>query len=155
MIKLTFATFVLLITVATTVIDLQGASKKPDRDWKTGRVEAQAWAQQQVPLVATPGMAIGGTYGPPVVMGPSVVGPHSIPVVGFAIVGPDYTYLVAYRLAGFHRKQPNIALHGMVRYAVEKGKFYILDDDGQEFRLMILQKKLPEVPPAEESKTKL
>jgi hypothetical protein len=78
----------LLITLGISLV----AAKKPERDWKTGTVEAQAWAQQQVP--------------------------------GIPVLSPY-------------------------------GKFYILDDDGQEFQPSILQKHVSDPPPAAAGQAKL
>jgi hypothetical protein len=37
---------------------------------------------------------------------------------------------------------PNVTVHGPVRFAMEKGVFYLLDEDGREFRLSLVKKEL-------------
>lgn len=36
-------------------------------------------------------------------------------------------------------------MHGPVKYSMEKGKFYLLDDDGKEFEMVVLEKAAREV----------
>jgi hypothetical protein len=41
---------------------------------------------------------------------------------------------------------PNVTVNGPIHYATEKGKFYMLDDDGKYFEMTVLEKALPPAP---------
>lgn len=56
-----------------------------------------------------------------------------------AIDGDGYHYLLSSQRLS---RSPNLTILGPVRFAIEKGVFYLLDDDGREHKLSILRKEL-------------
>jgi hypothetical protein len=55
------------------------------------------------------------------------------------IQGETYIFKVAYQLR-MHR--PSVTVHGPIKYALEKGgKFYLEDEDGREFKMQVLEKE--------------
>jgi hypothetical protein len=59
---------------------------------------------------------------------------------GFTINGGGYVYIV---MCPVGRHKPNVTVNGPVKYAFEKGKFYIQDEDGKEFSMTVLSKTIP------------
>jgi len=41
---------------------------------------------------------------------------------------------------------PNVTVNGPVKYTMEKGKFYLLDEDGKEWQMTVLEKALLPAP---------
>jgi hypothetical protein len=58
----------------------------------------------------------------------------------FVIQGGAVTYKVARWMA---RKNPNVTVNGTIHYAIDRGTFYLLDEDGKYFPMVILEKALP------------
>ena len=56
----------------------------------------------------------------------------------FLIEGPTYTYLVRQRLGGKSSKPVNRPPQGQVKFAVEKRKVFVMEEDGQEFQTEVL-----------------
>jgi hypothetical protein len=44
-------------------------------------------------------------------------------------------------------RSPNVTVNGPVKYAMDKGKFYLLDEDGKEWEMTVLEKALVPAPP--------
>jgi hypothetical protein len=59
---------------------------------------------------------------------------------GFVIQGGGYVFMVRRRMTGRH--QPNVTIHGPIKYTLENGKFYIQDEDGREFQMIVMKKAL-------------
>jgi hypothetical protein len=59
---------------------------------------------------------------------------------GYRITGGGYKFDV-YCYVG-RARLPNVTVHGPIKYALEKGVFYIQDEDGQEFKLSVMEKSL-------------
>jgi len=59
---------------------------------------------------------------------------------GFTIQGAVYTFVVACPV--WLRHTPNVTVHGPIKYTMEKGKFFLLDDDQKEFEMFVLEKAL-------------
>jgi hypothetical protein len=68
----------------------------------------------------------------------------------FTIQGDGYSYQVERPVNPKH--PPNVTVHGPLKYAIEKGKFYILDEDGKEWEMTVLEKALVPAPPAADPK---
>jgi hypothetical protein len=122
------------------------------REWRTGIVEKTAYARQDEGgggNVAIAESNSGGNSNP----APSVAGMAAAAAAmrisrtwhGFRITGNGYAFIVACPVGW--RRQPNVTSNGPIRYALEKGKFYLLDDDGREFKMAVIQKELL-TPPA-------
>lgn len=66
---------------------------------------------------------------------------------GYVIRGDDVEYMVQFRIKStglLHHTEvrPNVTLNGPVKYAFERGKFYVQDEDGKEFELAVMKKRL-------------
>ena len=64
----------------------------------------------------------------------------------FLIEGETYAYLGQERLRWRWSKPANLTVNGLVKYAVEKRKLFVIDDDGKEHEMEIIKKtlRLPE-----------
>lgn len=65
--------------------------------------------------------------------------PRTVTERGFVIQGGGYVYMVKCRVG---RHPPNVTIRGPIKYALEKGKFYIQDEDGREFSMVLMKKSL-------------
>jgi hypothetical protein len=67
----------------------------------------------------------------------------------FVIEGDQYVYLAQERLRWRWSKAANVTVNGPVKYAVEKRKLYVMDEDGKEHEMEIIKKtlRLPDQPP--------
>jgi hypothetical protein len=93
---------------------LFAAKPKPQRDWKKGRLASQIGSSH---AIDSDGCAPGNP-------------------VGTAC----YTFIVQF--VGF-RSKANVTAHGSIRYAAEKGnRFYVLDEENNEFKMTLLEKTL-------------
>jgi hypothetical protein len=65
------------------------------------------------------------------------------------IEGDKYVYLAQERLRWRWSKVANVTVNGSVKYAVEKRKLYVMDEDGKEHEMEIVKKtlRLPDQPP--------
>jgi hypothetical protein len=65
----------------------------------------------------------------------------------FVIEGDKYVYLAQERLRWRWSKAANVTVNGPVKYAVEKRKLYLMDEDGKEHEMEVVKKtglcKLP------------
>jgi hypothetical protein len=66
----------------------------------------------------------------------------------FVIQGDKYVYLAQERLRWRWSKAANVTVNGPVKYAVEKRKLCVLDEDGKEHEMEIVKKtlRLPDQP---------
>jgi hypothetical protein len=128
-----------VLTLALSVCLLASALfARKQRDWKTGTIVETAFAAQDVPVQLLSTGINGMTM---------AVAPRHITWQGYTIRGTDYVFIVAYPILRRNHR-PNVAVNGLVRYAMEAGHFYLLDDDQREFELTVIQKTAPTPPPA-------
>lgn len=66
----------------------------------------------------------------------------------FLIEGETHAYLAQERLRWRWSKPANLTVNGPVRFAVEKRKLFVIDDDGKEHEMEIVKRvlRLPEQP---------
>jgi hypothetical protein len=61
-------------------------------------------------------------------------------------MGEGYKYLVQCpfgdQILWKRTRRPNVTVHGPIRYAIEDGKFYLLDEDGYTFEMFVVEKAL-------------
>lgn len=119
-----------LALVAALAMCLSGAPKK--RDWKTALLTATAFHADDRGVIGLPdnsrtAIKVTATY------------------EGFELDAGNLIYQVMCRVS---RNTPNVTVHGQVKYATDKDGFYLLDDDGREFRMTVLLKSLKTPPPA-------
>jgi hypothetical protein len=107
---------------------------KPMRDWKTGTLIESADEKEVAGANAM-------QYGQ---MASARVAYSTLR--GYVIRGADMVWMVSLRIPPAstfrHPKQPNVTINGPVKYAFEKGKFYLQDEDGYEFELTVMKKRL-------------
>jgi hypothetical protein len=60
----------------------------------------------------------------------------------FVIEGDQYVYLAQERLRWRWSKAANVTVNGAVKYAVEKRKLFVMDEDGKEHEMEIVKKTL-------------
>jgi hypothetical protein len=60
----------------------------------------------------------------------------------FLIEGEQYAYLAQERLRWRWSKPANVTVNGPVKYAVEKRKLFVIDEDGKEHEMEIIKKTL-------------
>jgi hypothetical protein len=114
-----------------------GALFAAKRDWKAGTVEATVLKDEDYGAM---GMGIPAGYGQSSVM----VTRMRIVWQGYRIEGNGYVFKVACPL---RRNRPNVTVHGPVKYAMEPGgKFYMQDEDGREFKMFVVEKALAQLP---------
>ena len=58
----------------------------------------------------------------------------------FLIIGDDIVFHVSHRAPIGHK--PNVTERGQVKYAMDRGDFYLQDEDGRVFKLSLLKKEL-------------
>ena len=131
------------------------AAAKKDRDWKTGTLEETLRSSGTAPSPHV--VVMGGvppSYGNPSIAGASSAAqsaaavaasqPRTLVVQGYRIEGNGYSFMVSCDI--IRGKVPNVTVHGPVKYALEDGTFYLLDEDGREFKATALEKALLPVP---------
>ena len=60
----------------------------------------------------------------------------------FVIEGDTYVYQAQEHIKWRWSKAANLTVNGSVKYAIEKRKLYVIDDDGKEHEMEILKKTL-------------
>jgi len=134
------------IAVSLCLLALGLAAAQKDRDWKMGTLEETAHAASTAP--AHPTFALGGSPSA-AAAAIATLPPRTTVLQGLRIEGNGYRFLVSCDIT--RGKVPNVTVHGPIKYALEDGTFYFLDDDGREFKAVVLEKALLPtfaVPPA-------
>ena len=121
---------------------LCGAAK--ERDWQNGRVldtDRQRYFAGTVGNGNTNGTVDGesGTY-----RGQTNSSSTAVYRVfqTFVIEGEKHVYLAQERLRWRWSKPANVTVNGPVKYAVEKQKLYVMDEDNKEHEMEIMKKTL-------------
>jgi hypothetical protein len=70
----------------------------------------------------------------------------------FAIEGDTRVYMAQERLRWKWSKPANLTVNAPVKFAVEKRKLFVIDDDGKEHEMEILKQVLKQAPPAPHEK---
>ena len=129
-----------------------GAEKK--RDWQTGKVldsERSRYFAGTVGNASTTGTAqANGNYG--TYQGNINTSQTAVYRVyeTFLIEGGTHAYLAQERLRWKWSKPANLTVNGPVKFAVEKRKLFVIDEDGKEHEMEIVKKVLRQ--PAEAPK---
>jgi hypothetical protein len=133
-----------LILVALLASPAFGAAKQ--RDWQTGKVldtQRQRYFAGTVANSNSSGTVDvdgnSGTY-----RGQSNGSSTAVYRVfeTFVIEGDQYVYLAQERLRWRWSKAANVTVNGPVKYAVEKRKLYVMDEDGKEHEMEVVKKTL-------------
>lgn len=145
-------TFITIIVAAMFVSLAVGAEKQ--RDWQTGKVldsQRNRYFAGRVGSANTTGTAqANGNYG--TYQGNTNSSQTAVYRVyeTFFIEGDTYAYLAQERLKWRWSKPANLTVNGPVKYAVEKRKLFVMDEDGKEHEMEIVKKILRQ--PADPSK---
>jgi hypothetical protein len=130
-----------LVLFALMVALLFGSPKQ--RDWQTGKVldtNRQRYFAGTVGNSNTNGTVdSSGNY-----HGNSSGGETAVYRVfeTFVIEGEQYVYLAQERLRWRWSRPANVTVNGPVKYAVEKRKLYVMDEDNKEHEMEIVKKTL-------------
>ena len=110
----------------------------PKHDWKTGTLLDVGEVQE------VGGSTTGNAVGAPDAVSANQKVLHAT-LQGFVIKGDDIRWVVRVRIppttALRHPKGPNVTVNAQVKYCYEKGKLYLLDNDGKEFEMVIMRKE--------------
>jgi len=122
-------TVAVLLTLAHGTLGAERA-----RNWQMGKVvdiqRSRDFAGLAPPVVQFPGASTDAVYRV---------------YETFSIEGQTYTYL-ARELLGWPRKPANLTVNGPVKFAVEKRKLYVIDEDGKEHGMEIIKRVLKQPP---------
>jgi len=125
-----------VLLLGALAVILPGATK--DRAWKTGTLMEEAEERE---VAGSQGMNTVGGYGPPMNSQAVIYATR----VGYVIQGEGMGYMVSLRVLPStilrHTKRPSVTIHGPVKYCYEKGKFYLQDEEGQEFEMTVMRKE--------------
>jgi hypothetical protein len=136
-----FVAFVLLLGIAHMAV---GAEKK--RDWQNGKVldsDRSRYFAGTVGNANTTGTAqANGNYG--TYQGHTNTSQTAVYAVyqNFLIEGETHAYLAQERLRWRWSKPANLTVNGPVKFAVEKRKLFVIDEDGKEHEMEIVKKVL-------------
>jgi hypothetical protein len=128
-----------------------------NREWKTGIVTQTAHATE--PPAATAPSASATVINAAPGGNPYAVPHANLPLYrkpttwqAFRIEGNGYRFDVMCPVHQNH--SPDVTVNGPIRYAMEKGKFYLLDEDGKEWEMTVIEKVLlvPQAPTPPPSK---
>lgn len=124
------------------VVALSLFAAKKGHDWKTGTLQEVAHVGGVVQ--SPPTFSIGGAAATAAAM--ATLHPKVVHWQGYRIEGNGYRFLIYCDVS--NGKVPNVTVHGPVKYALEDGTFFMLDEDGREFRATVLEKALLAAPGA-------
>jgi hypothetical protein len=139
-------TSAIALTLCLSVVAL-GASKP--RDWQDGKVldsQRSRYFAGTIGNASTTGNADGnGSYS-----GATNGSQTAVYRVfeTFVIEGDKYVYMTQERLKWRWSKPANVTVNAPVKYAVEKRKLFVMDEDGKEHEMEIVKKtlRLPDQP---------
>ncbi len=124
---------VLSVIAVSLLVAYYGQAATAKRDWKVGTLMETAHAREPEPQ----SIVVNNNLGP---HAPFI--PQRIPRTwqAFRIEGNGYRYNVMCQVRPNH--SPNVTVNGPLKYAMEKGKFYLLDEDDKEWEMTVLEKAL-------------
>jgi len=149
------ASFMSLAAAAVLLSFVQSsAGAEKQRDWQTGRVldsQRSRYFAGTVGNANTNGTAqVNGDYGTYQGHTNSTQTAIYRTYETFLIEGDTHAYLAQERLRWKWSKPANLTVNGPVKFAVEKRKLFVIDEDGKEHEMEIIKKVLRE--PSEPSR---
>jgi hypothetical protein len=133
-------TFLASLFFATTVF----AQRKPPRDWKTATVAEVTYSEEEKLVPRSHMVKRQGCQGGIGCYDRVEDEPSHVPLkVGtYHFETPDTIYLVrmVVKYGNGHEKPLNVTIHGKTQIAVEGMKIYVLDDDGKDVKLDIVER---------------
>lgn len=132
---------------------VSAGSPVKQRDWKNGTLIDQAEVREVAGTTSMGrGTAVGPVPGCPYCPAHSSAASQTTVVYGtlqgFVIKGDDMVWMVQLLRARRPSKQPSVTINGPLKYAYEKGRFYLLDELGREFEMRVMRKQAIPPPPA-------
>ena len=118
------------------------------RDWQTGKVldsQRSSYFAGTVGSANTTGTAqANGSYG--TYQGNTTSSQRAVyrTYETFVIESDTYVYLAQERLRWKWSKPANLTVNGPVKFAIEKRKLFVMDEDGKEHEMEIVKKVLKE-----------
>ena len=140
-----FGRTLIIVSLATVFVSLALAAEK-QRDWQTGKVldsQRSRYFAGTVGNANTTGTAqANGNYG--TYQGNTNSSQTAVYRVfeTFLIEGDTHAYLAQERLKWRWSKPANLTVNGPVKYAVEKRKLFVMDEDGKEHEMEIVKKTI-------------
>jgi len=136
--------------VLMALLPAMALSAEKARDWQTGKVldtERSRYFAGTVGSGNTTGTAqTNGNYG--TYQGQTNTTQTAVYRVyqTFAIEGETHAYIAQERLRWKWSKSANLTVNAPVKFAVEKRKLYVIDDDGKEHEMEIIKQVLKPAP---------
>ena len=145
------------IAVAVVSVNMAVAAEK-QRDWQTGKVldsqRSRYFAGTVGNANATGTAQANGNYG--TYQGNTNTTQTAVyhTYENFVIEGDTLVYLAQERLRWKWSKPANLTVNGPVKFAIERRKLFVIDEDGKEHEMEIVKKVLrqPAEPPKEHQK---
>jgi hypothetical protein len=120
------------------------AQQKKARDWQSGRLfsmEKTRELESTTTTTNTEGKVKNNNKGDKYsAQSTSTETPNYDNYVTYTVEAGEFTYTAKQHLLFPWSKPANVAVGGQLKYAVEKDKLYLLDDDGKESSAKILKK---------------
>lgn len=142
----------LFMPILLLLIPLVSSSAEKRRDWQTGTVldsQRNRYFAGTVGNANTTGTAqANGNYG--TYQGQTTTSQTAVYRVyeTFVIEGDTYAYVAQERLRWKWSKPANLTMNGSVKFAIEKRKLFVIDDDGKEHEMEIVKRILKPPAPA-------
>lgn len=135
----------LLIFLGVLLVAWAGlAQQKKARDWQSGRLlsmEKSRELESTTTTTNTEGKVKNNTKGDKYSeQSTATETPNYDNYVTYAVEAGEFTYTAKQHLLFPWSKPANVAVGGQLKYAVEKDKLYLLDDDGKESSAKIMKK---------------
>jgi hypothetical protein len=123
----------LVILLLAAISPFASAKSIPADAWQTGTLvdSSESWHTRGG------GVITGNQYGTH-----GAVGSHEYPIVQYTIESSTYVYQVDLVLHRDRDKRPSVTVKGPIRFAIQKSDFYIQDEQGKEYKLVLDKKTL-------------
>jgi hypothetical protein len=122
-----------LVVLVLLFVSLPAFSKVPTDAWQTGTLADSSESSH----TRGGGAITGNQYG---VHG--AMGTHEYPIVQYIIETDAYIYQANLVLHNDREKRPSLTIHGPIKFAILKSNFYIQDEQGKEYKLVLDKKTL-------------
>lgn len=126
----TMLAILLLLPIPT----LASAAKIPADAWQTGTLvdSSETWHTRGGGAISSqPGYGIHGA-----------MGSHEYPIVQYTIETDTYTYEADLVLVNARAKRPAVTVKGPIKFTIDKSNFYIQDEQGKQYKLVLDKKTL-------------
>lgn len=116
------------------LVPLPAFSKSIPADaWQSGTLKDSSESSH----VRSGGVINGNEYGTH-----GVMASHEYPIVEYTIETETYIYQVNLVLRRDRDKRPALTIHGPIKFAIVKSDFFIQDEQGKQYKLVLARKTL-------------